>query len=172
MVDSSDGLGDGIRTNRTRVTCKWHRVLHYCHVEPQASLGCIGSITFTHPFSIDRGAPSLRGWDLWLLLKTKDARTWPQPIDRPEDPVSANISTGFNWAHHDAVTAWSKAGRKGPKQHGKFDRTPRLKETACHPEREGPAVSARSDRVRSHAETGSCCVLPWRLPCEITGSHR
>ncbi len=38
-----------------------------------------------------------------------------------------DISTGYNWAHHDAMTAWSKAGRKGTKPQGSLNRSPRLK---------------------------------------------
>lgn len=39
-----------------------------------------------------------------------------------------DISTGFNWKHHEAMTAWSKAGRKGAKPQGSLNRNPRLKE--------------------------------------------
>lgn len=38
-----------------------------------------------------------------------------------------DIATGYNWAHHERVTAWSKAGRKGAKPHGSLNRTPLLK---------------------------------------------
>ncbi len=37
-----------------------------------------------------------------------------------------DITSGFNWQHHEAVTAWSKEGRKGAKPHGSLNRTPRL----------------------------------------------
>jgi hypothetical protein len=37
-----------------------------------------------------------------------------------------DITTGFNWAYHDEVTAWSKAGRVGPKPHGRLNCTPWL----------------------------------------------
>lgn len=37
-----------------------------------------------------------------------------------------DISTGFNWAHHEAVTKWSKEGRKSAKPHGSLNRCPRL----------------------------------------------
>ena len=38
-----------------------------------------------------------------------------------------DISAGYNWQHHEAMTAWSKAGRKGPKPPGRLNRNPRLK---------------------------------------------
>ena len=34
-----------------------------------------------------------------------------------------DISTGYNWAYHDEVTKWSKAGRIGAKPHGSLNRT-------------------------------------------------
>ncbi len=38
-----------------------------------------------------------------------------------------DVSTGYNWQHHDSMTAWSKAGRKTAKPHGRLNRSPRLK---------------------------------------------
>jgi hypothetical protein len=43
-------------------------------------------------------------------------------IDCKED-----ISTGYNWKHHDAMTAWSKAGRKSAKPHDSLNRSAQLK---------------------------------------------
>ena len=37
-----------------------------------------------------------------------------------------DVTTGFDWDHYDAVTAWSKAGCKGPKPEGSLNRTPLL----------------------------------------------
>jgi hypothetical protein len=39
-----------------------------------------------------------------------------------------DVTTGFDWEHHDRVTAWSKAGRKGAKPYGSLNRTPLLAE--------------------------------------------
>jgi hypothetical protein len=38
-----------------------------------------------------------------------------------------DITTGFNWEHYHAATAWSNAGRVGPKPQGSLNRTPHLK---------------------------------------------
>jgi hypothetical protein len=38
-----------------------------------------------------------------------------------------DIATGYNWRNHDALTAWSKSGRKGTKPHGGLNRSSRLK---------------------------------------------
>jgi len=37
-----------------------------------------------------------------------------------------DVTTGFNWEYHDAVTLWSKHGRKGAKPRGNLRRTERL----------------------------------------------
>jgi hypothetical protein len=39
-----------------------------------------------------------------------------------------NISSGYAWAHHKAVQAWNKTGRKGAKPRGSLNRNARLKE--------------------------------------------
>jgi hypothetical protein len=49
-----------------------------------------------------------------------------------------DITTGFNWEHHKAVTKWSKAGRKGTKPHGDLNRTPRLVELHALLREKGP----------------------------------
>jgi len=49
-----------------------------------------------------------------------------------------DVTTGYNWEHHDAVTLWSKNGRKGPKPRGNLHRTDRLAELHALLNAKGP----------------------------------
>jgi len=130
--DNSDGTSvkpcgiDRKRAERTR-----QNIAHFASLFG-SSVGVL-TITFAHDLDTRAAQRKLANFKRRVLkenfgesVTVREFTSRGRPHFHLVIDCLGDITTGFDWSHYDAVTAWSKGARKSAKPHGSLNRTPRL----------------------------------------------